>query len=784
MKKYLSMKYVLLMILPVAVVGIVLQRPFGASGASSKLAKPSVEKSSYAGSKKPASASVKSVFETLPLYFIEQPLAKKQTGYVVQGKDKSLYFSPQGISIALDTPLQTANQAPPTSKNKMETKGGFPADNERQRWIVKLEFIGANPHVLLSGAKQTAAQISYFSGGAKDLRTGMKTYSSITYHDLWPGIDLVYSGTAAKIKHEFIVHPGADPKKIKLAWRGASSVSLNDAGQMNISTPLTAFTDDTPYSYQEIQGQKNEVTSSYAIQSTGSDERQIYGFNLGSYDASQTLVIDPATIIYCGYIGGGSEDMALDVAVDASGYAYVAGVTYSNTTTQGFPATVGPDLTFNGGDRDAFVAKVKLDGTGLVYCGYIGGVGNEYANGIAVDNLGRAYVTGVTTSDRKAFPVKFPDFSRTGPILDYKGGGDAFIARVNVAGTALEYCGYLGGTSEDVGMDVAVDANYNAYIVGNTSSTDYPGLIGPDLTFNGNSFSSDAFVTKVSGSGSMIYSGFIGGTGWDFGYAIAVDTNGNAYITGQANSDQTSFPVTVGPRLVYSGNGESFVAKVNSSGASLLYCGYITDGVGQGIAVNGAGEAYVCGSATVNSAIPVINGPAYIGSLDDAFVSHLRADGTGFLYHGYIGGTGSDSATAIALDSLGRAYITGVKSSSNFPTYNGPDATYNGGEDVFVTCLSGNGAVLGYSTYLGGSGQEYATGIGVAPTSSQQLTFYGAPVIVVGRTTSTPSLKLSNNPFPVKNGPSLTYRGGPNWGDAFAAKISPEDVNICCVSNP
>ena len=606
-------------------------------------AKPNLAKTTQAAAtERSDEKKAKEAFDKLPLYFIESRQGEDgQAGYYVQGKDKSLFFTPQGITITLESTPKVENDSKPARAAKMKEdreaeEGQLEQDIEAQRWNVQLAFISANPQAQFRGKEQTPAQISYFTGSKSECRTGLKTYGSIIYRDLWPGIDLVYSGTATQVKHEFIVRPGADPRDIKLAWRGASSVKLKRDGQIEISTPVASFTDDKPYSYQETDGQRMEAKTAYRLEPVEEDGVQVYGFEVGEYDRDQTLVIDPAMIIYCGYIGGGRDDMAMDVAVDSNGCAYVAGVASSDSSTDPalgrFPTTVGPDITYNGGSRDAFVAKVRADGSGLVYCGYIGGDAGEYGYGIAVDNLGRAYVAGVTFSTQETFPDK------NGPDLSHNSGGnDAFVARVNAAGTALDYCGYIGGSGSDTGLDIAVDGNYNAYVIGSTSSAeDFPSVIGPDPTYNGGS--SDVFVTKVNSSGTAIlYSGFIGGAGTDYGYGLAVDSAGSAYVTGITHSSQQSFPVKNGPDLTFNGSVDGFVAKVNAAGQQLDYCGYIGGGgSGEGIAVNSQGEAYVCGIAGPN--LQVVAGPSLTpAGSSDAFVARLNSGGTGSIYCGYPG---------------------------------------------------------------------------------------------------------------------------------------------------
>ncbi len=276
-----------------------------------------------------------------------------------------------------------------------------------------------------------------------------RTYQRVVYPDLWPGIDLAYTGAGGYLKYEFVVHPGADPGQIRLAYRGAEDVTLNAAGQIEVTTPIGGFTDDLPVAWQEGPAGRTPVASTFNLQPATSDAERaadteqavtVFGFALGPYDPTRDLVLDPVVFLYCGYIGGAGDDVGCGIAVDGAGNAYVTGYTTSDQAT--FPVTGGPDLTFNGGNYDAFVAKVNAAGTALLYAGYIGGAGDDGGYGIAVDGAGNAYVTGYTDSDQATFPVT------GGPDLTYNGGtDDAFVAKVNAAGTALLYAGYIGGAA-------------------------------------------------------------------------------------------------------------------------------------------------------------------------------------------------------------------------------------------------------------------------------------------------------------------------------------------------
>ena len=532
--------------------------------------------------------------------------------------------------------------------------------------------------------------ISYFKGPREAWRTGLPTYASVVYPSLWPGIDLVYTGTATRLKYTFLVHSGANPDRIQLAYRGVTAVTLTDGGELDVSTPSGGFRDAKPYAYQEMEGRRVEVGATYAL---GPDAAGTggYGFRVGAYDAAALLVLDPSILVYAGYIGGSGQEQAEGIAADSAGNAYVTGATSSSEAT--FPATVGPDLTFNGG-YDAFVVKVNAAGTALVYAGYIGGSGGDGGYGIAADSAGNAYVTGRTDSSEATFPVT------VGPDLTSNGGG-AFVAKVNAAGTSLVYAGYIDGTN--IGRGVAVDSVGNAYVTGATSSSEatFPATVGPDLTYNG---ALDVFVAKVNAAGTaLVYAGYIGGSANDQGFGIAVDSVGNAYVTGATSSSEATFPATVGPDVTYNGGistgADQFVAKVNAAGTALLYAGYIggsgDDGFIEGheftlgIAVDSAGNAYVAGSTeSSQDTFPVTVGPdlTYNGGESDAFVAKVNTAGTALVYAGYIGGDGWELGFGIAIDNVGNAYVAGRTDSSeaSFPVTVGPDLTYNGGFDAFV----------------------------------------------------------------------------------------------------
>jgi hypothetical protein len=704
--------------------------------------------------------------DQMPLYFIEnRGQLDSRVAFYLQGREKTLYFTEQGVTFV----LMDSRRRGRVAKSHLEKASLPPAAEEMAKsdspWVVKLDFVESDPKAKIAGEGKTPAVISYFKGSREQWKTGLPTWRRVVYSDLWPGIDLVYEGTANRLKYSFRIRPGADPERIRLAYRGATKVQLSRIGHLEVETPTGGFEDDAPSAYQEVDRRRTSVNVAYAV-ATEKAGRYEYGFDLGPYDRGKALVLDPAVLIYAGYIGGSSDDVGQGIAVDGLGNAYVTGQTESSEAT--FPVTVGPDLTFNGGapvGNDAFVAKVNAAGTGLDYAGYIGGSGDDAGQGIAVDSLGNAYVTGVTSSSEATFPVT------VGPDLTYNGsdviGGDAFVAKVNAAGTGLDYAGYIGGSRPDVGRSIAVDGMGNAYVTGQTQSSEatFPVTVGPDLTFNG--VVQDAFVAKVNAAGTGLnYAGYIGGSSTDAGNGIAVDGSGSAYVTGYTNSSEATFPVTVGPDLTYNGDLDAFVAKVNAAGTGLDYAGYIggssTD-AGNGIAVDGLGNAYIAGQTGSSEAtFPVTVGPdlTYNGAVDfDAFVAKVNAAGTGLDYAGYIGGSSTDDGFGVAVDGLGNAYVTGLTDSSEatFPVTVGPDLTYNGAVDAFVAKVNASGTGLDYAGYIGGSSTDAGNGIAVDGLGN---------AYIAGQAGS------SETTFPVTVGPDLTFNGGVFFGDAFVAKVA------------
>jgi len=670
----------------------------------------------------------------LPISFIEnRGVHPEEVKLYVQGADKALFFTPGGITFRLR---------------------GEPRD-----WVVRLEFVGADPDAAPRGERRQEATISYFKGPRSQWRTGLPTFARVVYPDLWPGIDLVYRSDVGRLKYEFVVRPGADPDRIRLRYRGATRVAVSASGGLRVETPAARFEDAPPVALQRGSDGEEDIECGFVVEDGGRAGERLVRFRVGPYDKRRLLVIDPAVFIYCGYLGG--TGWATDVAVDAQGAAYVTGDVFG----AGFPVKIGPDLSYNGGNCDAFVAKVNPAGTALVYGGYIGGSGYDTSAAIAVDPAGNAYVAGSTDSDENTFPVRTgPDLTKNGPAFD------AFVAKIDPAGRSLVYCGYIGGAELDWSLDLAVDPQGSAYVAGLTTSTEatFPVRVGPDLTFNGPfqappRFLSDAFVAKVNPSGQALdYCGYIGGIDDERAQGIAVDSGGNAYLTGWTRSDKASLPVRVGPSTTPMNGVSAFVAKVNARGTGLVYFRFVAGGAnGNGIAVDATGHAYVVGDAGPLANLAVRVGPDLTpNGRGDAFVAKVNPQGSGFVYCGYIGGAWPDQANRVEVDRWGSAYVFGWTASSeaSFPVKAGPDLTFGGpvslpGGDAFLAKVTPSGASLVYCGYVGGTGVERGSGLAVDGSGN---------AYVAGFTMSSPAS------FPLRVGPSSTASGN----DPFVAKIA------------
>ncbi len=595
---------------------------------------------------------------------------------------------------------------------------------------IRLQFHGASKRGKAEGVDRIQAVSNYFTGNRpSEWRTGVPQFGKVRYAQMYPGIDVIYYGNDRKLEYDMVVAPGADPGLIDIVYDGAHPV-LTAEGDLLIG----GVRQRRPKVYQDAKGSRVEIAGAYRLQPDGHVR-----FSLAKYDRSLPLVIDPIVqfslylggvgydagfaiavddegnsyitgnsnsvtfptqgsaqefpggngdafvakyspmgeqLIYITYLGGKQNDAGNGIAVDAQHNVYVSGYTLS----MDFPVRNGAQKSFGGGEEDAFVTKISPGGGKIVYSTYLGGGANDFGNGIAVDALGNAYVTGWTRSS------DFPTVNafQSGPS---GGGEDAFVTKISPAGNAFVYSTFVGGNGRDLGTGIAVDSTGAAYVAGTTSSTVFPVTNALQAR---NAGASDGFIFKLAPAGNaLVFCTYFGGAGDDTIFRIVLDGTG-IYVGGYTSS--SNFPLLNPAQATAGGSYDAFVAKLSLSGASLLYSTYLGgsgDDFGYGLAVDATGSAYISGW-TASTNFPTRNAlqPLYGGGASDAFVARLAPNGNSLLYSTFLGGSGDDEAHGLALDATGAAFVTGRTSSASFPGARNRYTEGSGKFDAFVTRIS------------------------------------------------------------------------------------------------
>ena len=590
----------------------------------------------------------------LPLSFeANQGQTDDRVIFLSQGSGYSLFLTPNEAVLGLNRPATSIAQRELAEIPESHSQ-------TREQSVLRLQLLGANPSPRVFGLEELPGKSNYLIGNdPRQWRTDIPRYAKVVYEKVYPGVDLVFYGNQRQLEYDFIVARGVDPAIVRLSFQGADKLEIDAEGNLVLHVAGGAVIQKAPTIYQKIDGTRKIIPGRYQIRG-----KHHVGFHVAAFDPDMELIIDPV-LSYGTYLGGTtSSETGMGVAVDALGNAYITGETFSSD----FPTN--PSQTSNGGS-EAFVAKINAAGSVLVYSTYLGGSGNDFGKDVQVDASGNAYIVGETRS------IDFPA-SAGAADLTLGGSRDAFVAKLNAAGSALAYATYLGGNSLDEGFGIALGVTGEAYVTGGTQSSDFPTSAGAFQTslVGGR----DAFVTKVNVTGSALdYSTYLGGTGSDDGESIAVDAGGNAYVAGQAVS--SNFPTTPGAyQTVFGGFDDAFVAKLNATGTGLDYATYL-GGSGSddsfGIAVDGTGNAYVAGR-TESSNFPTTGGAFQTtkNSGRDAFVTKVDPSGNALVYSTYLGGNGNDGGRDVAVDAAGNAYVAGETVSSNFPTVDPIQATF------------------------------------------------------------------------------------------------------------
>lgn len=608
-----------------------------------------------------------------------------------------------------------------------------PAD--RRGAHIRLRFVDANPAVRLEASGRLPTQVNYFIGADEaGWRAQASVWSAVRYTDLYPGVDLDLGAAAGGWAWWLSQREPAPDQRIRLVVDGTDSAVAEDgvlkftASGQEFSLPLPAST--TAYEVeigQVVSTVQPVIVSNFAEQ-------------IQQTDRGRT----PDGLLFSSFLGGVFEDVGRASAIDYAQRVIVAGWVES----ENFPVTPGSfDVTHNG-ILDAYVARFSADGATLEYATFLGGSGTDGCQSVAVDDLGRVYVAGWTESPN--FPVSTGAYDRS-----FNGMSDAFVLRLNSFGSALEYSSYLGGTEWDKSVAVAVDNSYRAYVAGYLFSVDYPTTAGAyDQTHNG---SRDGFLTRMNAAGNGLdFSTYVGGMSADWIMAVAADSNGRATLTGYTQS--TGFPVTAGAYdTTYNGETDGFAVRFVNSGAALDYSTYFGGSgfdAGIAVAVDTSDRAYVAGE-TRSANFPTTAGApdrTFNGQID-AFSLRLNSGGNSLSYSTYLGGSGEERALGVSVDSTGRTFLAGQTFSANFPiTPDAYDTSINGGIDAFLATIGPAGDVLGYSTFVGGSGDDWGHTVRVFDQNT---------VLMTGDTLS--------GDFPVTSGSYDPYFNG--FTDAFVIKL-------------
>jgi len=735
--------------------------------------------SSNAGLSSPA--QIRAAFGRLPVSFEpNQGQSESRVKFLARGNGYGLFLTPTEAALTLPDPSKTAAGVS----------------------VVEMQLSGANPNTEITGSDRLPGHSSYFIGNDPSRwHRNIPQFARLHYREVYPGIDLAFYGKQGRLEYDFEVSPGSDPRQIKLDFKGTKSLKVAADGALVLSMGERELRFEAPHIYQTSAAGDQAVSGSFIL--LGANRA---GFEVGNYDRSRMLVIDPV-FTFSTYLGGSGDESCSTIsgqpfvpncpaiAVDPASRVYVAGAT---TSTSGFPVPPGGSATIippGGGPSDVFVVRFNSSGTALEYTTFIGGSGRDYPTGIGVDSGFNVYVAGTTNSGD--FPVTTANAFQIAPGSS---ADHVFLTKLDSTGVFNLYSTYLSGSGTDTASGLAVDSLGRAYVFGTTTTPNFPTSSGfpvtPGALQPGALATNQFFFSKLnpalSGMNSLLYSTFVGGSapsnGTVRGGAVAVDANFNVYLAGGTDFTDmvpgtwivNAFHSTLGGSL------DAWIAKLQpAAGNSQLYTpvyGTYLGGTGNevayGIATDGT-NTYVTGSADPGiTLVPAqVTGdefPAANAGGSDAFIAKFGVPAiTGttqgavpLSYFTYLGGSGSDAGLAIAVDSNQNARVTGF-TNGGFPNNNPLPGSPGGGEDAFFARIVTTGASLANSnstSILGGSGADMGTSIAV----DAALNTY-----VAGET--------SSGNFPTSTALQATSPGLP---DAFVSKLGPDTskLSFTCIT--
>lgn len=609
----------------------------------------------------------------IPLTFIpNEGQVHNSAQYLVKGVGNSIYFFNDSIQITS-----------PGINNSIFT--------------ITQTFVGSNKSTAIFGLDPFPGKANFFYGNnASGWKENISTYHSIRYQEIYPGIDLICKENKGKLKREFLIKPYADPSQIKIQFDGQESLTKGTDGELIVKTKNGSLFESPFVCTQNVNGTTVSVQAEYHI--TGSNVT----IDLGKYDLSLPLVIDP-DLTYSTYLGGSdNETTGADIVSDSSGNIYVMGTTFSSDLLSG---SMNGYQNASGGESDIFVVKLNPATNMVAYATYVGGSKEERHGGITVDSHGNAYITGTTDGD----------YPETNTLCNISGlNSNVFITKLNPTGSSLEFSCLYGGSNWESGKNIALNKDGDLYVSGDTNSLDLPNTTyAVQSTYNGEI---DGFVVGINANGTAILNAtYIGGSKQDSMTGICIDQNDSVYVSGETQS--SDYNVTPGAfQTTMPSPNAGFITKLDRALSHYHYSSYL--GGSGGCAVlkiqsDREGNIYAVGMA--GSDFPTTAGAIqrdFKGGFFDAFVTKINKNGSNILYSTYLGGKAADGTSDLALDSHNAIYVTGMTSSPDFPT---TDDTYqsesNGGYEGFITKINPSGSSLLASTYYGGSKDDYLTSI-------------------------------------------------------------------------
>ncbi|CAN5580159.1 hypothetical protein BH10ACI3_BH10ACI3_20670 [soil metagenome] len=580
-------------------------------------------------------------YAKLPLSFeSNQGQTDRQVKFLSRGAGYALFLTETEAVLRLKNGDCKTDEIKSVAKN-CETVSG----------VLRMQFVGANPQPKISGSGEQTGVINYLNlDGTGEKLADVANFERVNYGRIYDGIDLVFYGNERQLEYDFNVQPNADPTQIKLNFDGAENIVVDEQGNLVAEVGGKDLQFNAPVAYQIINGERSEVAANYSI------ETKTVKFQIGEYDKSNTLVIDPI-LQYSSYLGGSTSDEAKAIAVNSAGEAYIAGYTFSAN----FPILNAIQTNMNG-DSDGFLTKMNAGGTGVVFSTFLGGAGRQQIEGIALDAANNISIAGT----------------------DSRNNDDVYIGKLNAAGNALVYPTiFRGGGGGDYAKAIALDAAGNAYVSGTTESTDFQTTAGVLQPNDGAGVGT--FALRVNTNGALAYATYLDGAGDDYNYDLTVDGAGNAYIVGQRNNTGV-------------GNSDGYILKLNSTGTALVYPtlyvgGSNTDAIFSA-EIDGSGNAYIVG-ATFSADFPTTPGviqPTF-GGYEDGFVAKVNASGNALTWSTYLGGIAQDGVNKLKLDSAGEIYVGG-------------NTSVTGESNILVAHLNQTATAIDYNAQFGGTNYD------------------------------------------------------------------------------